>query len=159
MMTVIIISALSILAGAAAAKVVRTRRRPQLSSSKTESRLSTVATATRLLTEKDANPPEMDPIAIPAPLPLQRTAKNGEALTDAEIQFLVALHKAGLPDCIDCQIGFLLGGPSGGFSTNYRCSNKMCFSMFNIGLPFAERISDASPNANPLKMVEQGPFR
>lgn len=168
MITVFLLVAVAVLVGAIVDRVVRAgpRQLPHPPEAPEESRLTTVATATRLLTEKDEEPPAMDPplavalaaAVIPVPSSRERTAKSGDSLTDAEIKFLVALHKAGLPDCIDCQVGFLCEGPSGGFSTNYRCNNKGCYSIFNIGLPFAERVTDASPNASRAKL-EEGPYR
>ena len=101
----------------------------------------------------------LDDVQYGAPKNMKRTYKNGESLTDNECDFIYGRLRLKLPCCPDCESGDFLEGPSGGGSTNVKCSNKQCGSLFNLMPPFGiDRISDASPD-KPLEMVSFGPNR
>jgi len=86
---------------------------------------------------------------------MQRTTKDGEALTADE----VARFHAGC--CPDCGAEGLLEGPHGGLSINVYCGDDAgCGSRFNCMGPFGiERISAASPNKPRVFPEAASPFR
>lgn len=65
----------------------------------------------------------------------ERSYKNRESLTEDEMKYISSTYRC--PDCT----GDLREGPSGGMSTNYKCTT--CESKYNLAIPFfGQRISD-----------------
>ncbi len=79
-----------------------------------------------------------------------RTSKNGEMLSDYEIQLMTQTHPNHL-SCPDC-LGALLKGPEGGGAQNCKC--EKCGAKYNEFLPvWVQRITDSTATVDVTKAI------
>lgn len=83
-----------------------------------------------------------------------RTAKDGEKLTDWEIDHW---NNSCCPDCGEKN---LLSGPEAPGCINVKCGNDECGSKFNdMGMFGVHRISDAMPDMPARSHASEHPYR